>query len=142
MLIMFFACAACSIARNIESVTNPIASAPNIDSIEASSNRGIYFPPDLAPEPGEDDFLRNCAAELGSNCGEEVFNVVFLEVNAPYVSHSCCKTLVTVGKKCHDGLVELLLPFEENKKKRILQRSAQVWNLCVSFVAPSPALSA
>lgn len=139
MLIMFFACAACSTARNIESVTNSIASA---DSIEASSSRGVYFPPDLAPEPGEDDFLRNCAAELGGNCGEEVFNVVFLEVNTPYVSHSCCKTLVTVGKKCHDGLVELLLPFEENKKKQILQRSAQVWNLCVSFAAPSPAPSA
>ncbi|KAF7149301.1 hypothetical protein RHSIM_Rhsim03G0156800 [Rhododendron simsii] len=111
-----------------------------------------------APSPADSDehFLKTCVAKFTDECGNQVFRGVFLHAA---VTGPCCKNLVGVGRRCHDGLVRRIYEADERRVRegnrgsggavnekhvaRILPRSEKVWSDCVRIgVAPGRVLPA
>ncbi|KAM0989539.1 hypothetical protein ACFX15_012960 [Malus domestica] len=62
------------------------------------------------------------------------------------LTKDCCANLVDIGYDCHQRLVKLILleATFEGKASEALQKSSQMWNMCVKVVdqADSPSLVA
>ncbi|KAG5558227.1 hypothetical protein RHGRI_008230 [Rhododendron griersonianum] len=114
-----------------------------------------------APSPADSDdadehFLKTCVEKFTDECANQVFRGVFLHAA---VTGPCCKNLVAVGRRCHDGLVQRIYEADVRRAResnrgsgravnekhvaRILPRSEKVWSDCVRLgVAPGRVLPA
>lgn len=111
-----------------------------------------------APSPADSDehFLKTCVERFTDECANQVFRGVFLHAA---VTGPCCKNLVAVGRRCHDGLVQRIYEADVRRAResnrgsggavnekhvaRILPRSEKVWSDCVRLgVAPGRVLPA
>lgn len=94
------------------------------------------------PLSSYEKYLGNCAIKLFPDCGNQVFQSVFLGNQT--ISNECCINLVKdVGQHCHDDLTKYILttPKFKANKVSIWQRSKKIWNDCISFsldISPSP----
>ncbi|KAK7377392.1 hypothetical protein VNO80_02816 [Phaseolus coccineus] len=92
--------------------------------------------PSNAPGPvsSYEDYLANCASNLDTFCGKDVFFAIFFG-NAT-VNEDCCDELVSgVGKVCHDDMTKYVLTKSNFKSSyvQILERSQKIWNNCVAL---------
>lgn len=87
------------------------------------------------PAPEEEPAnVKVCERRFTNKCGIEIGNSIF---NGGDVSESCCRDLVTLGKPCHDIIVNRTLAvYHPNaNKSQALAKSQQVWNECVAVDA-------
>lgn len=87
------------------------------------------------PTPEEEPAnVKVCERRFTNKCGIEIGNSIF---NGGDVSDSCCHDLVTLGKPCHDIIVNrtLAVYHPSANKAQALAKSEQVWNECVALNA-------
>ncbi|KAK7377441.1 hypothetical protein VNO80_02866 [Phaseolus coccineus] len=95
----------------------------------------VALAPSNTPGPvsSYEDYLTNCASNLDSICGKDIFFAIFFGNTT--VIEDCCDELVNdVGKVCHDDMTKYVLTKSKFKSSdvQILERSQKLWNDCVS----------
>ncbi|XP_030950025.1 protein DOWN-REGULATED IN DIF1 11-like [Quercus lobata] len=90
------------------------------------------FPPEpLATDPNS-EFLEVCSKRLTPDCGESIFKNVFADDSMP-VEDNCCLLLVSMGRTCHNKLVDNTInkiPDYKSNETITRLRSVQIWNKC------------
>lgn len=83
------------------------------------------------PTPINDPFLHACEVKIAT-CGLEIVNSI---LKSTKVSVNCCHRLVSVGKACHNGLVNYLIsqPIFKGNKNQVLASAQRTWAYCVSI---------
>ena len=80
----------------------------------------------------------NCKSKIHWQCGKEIFKSIF---QAGTVTDECCGELVTMGKVCHDALLQGNLKNPNVNKSAIVTKGEQIWNTCASKTRNSPSQS-
>jgi len=90
----------------------------------------IFHKCDLVTRPENPNFFATCINELGSRCGEEVFNSI---VNENNISKKCCGKLVKMGEKCHINMAKALIRTPEMRNIdaiEFLEKNKMIFDNC------------
>ncbi|CAK8561636.1 unnamed protein product [Lathyrus sativus] len=91
---------------------------------------GLFQKCDRATEPENSKFLATCVEQVGSDCGEEVYNKL---VHDKDVSQQCCKKLVQSGQKCHTSMAKALIrtpPMKNVDAIQFLKKNKKIYSDC------------
>ncbi|CAL0333759.1 unnamed protein product [Lupinus luteus] len=84
-----------------------------------------------------------CAAEFGHECGEQVYDKLFLPNQTSILTLNCCYKLVQMGYPCHNRLTLSTLASPEHKRNNwteILTNSDKLYNKCDKLTKPGNAI--
>ncbi|KAM7252603.1 hypothetical protein ACFE04_008112 [Oxalis oulophora] len=87
------------------------------------------------PESPKQWKIEECVKRISEDCANSIYGNIFLH-NKEVISTNCCEQLVSLGKECHDTLVNDILksPEAKGKKSTFLRNSLNVWNHCVKAI--------
>jgi hypothetical protein len=94
----------------------------------------IYHTCDLVSRPENTTNLATCVEQIGSDCGEEVFNGI---VNGKNVTEQCCGKLVKMGLNCHTNMAKALIRTPEMKDVdaiQFLEKNKKIFDHCKSII--------
>ncbi|KAI6682497.1 hypothetical protein NL676_036378 [Syzygium grande] len=86
------------------------------------------------------EYLVDCATKLAEQCGYEIFSNIFADKEQ--LTPQCCKKLVSMGKECHEAMVNFIIisPTYSKNASITVPRSKKVWKECVSLAKGASAL--
>lgn len=90
----------------------------------------IYDTCDQLTKPVSPKYLAKCTEEIGSQCGEEVFDEL---IHDKSMSKNCCGKLVKMGEKCHLNMAKELIRTPEMRSAnatQILIKNEEIFHKC------------
>ncbi|KAM3360443.1 protein DOWN-REGULATED IN DIF1 11-like [Capsicum galapagoense] len=120
---------------------------PNYDELDAYGSSLYYSIPDehrnheeaFAPAPYAEQ-VEECLDNISDDCGAMIFNRIMDNGKYTNVEDCCCFQLLTLGRKCHNAIIESTLARHEMKgvnAAEIWKNSDKLWEECES-ISPSP----
>lgn len=103
----------------------------NVDRIPfITKSDEIFQKCDQLTKPDSPSLLAKCTADIGTKCGQEVYNNLIHDKN---MTRHCCEKLAKTGQKCHINMVKALIRIPEMKNvdaTHLLKKNKKIFDHC------------
>lgn len=127
---VFHAGYSCNIKHTISILENN-PKYKNVDRISfITKSDKIFQKCDLLTKPESQKYLAKCTAEIGTKCGEEVYNSLIHNKN---MTRHCCEKLEKMGEKCHINMAKALVRTPKMKNvdaDHLLKKNKKIFDHC------------
>ena len=87
-----------------------------------------------SPNPSLDSPLLSCFAKINYDCA---FNIIGNDMFfTTHMNVKCCQQFIEMGQNCYNMILQdMMEEFHNQKAMQMLERSEQLWSLCVASIS-------